>query len=254
MTSNTTPLAQSDSSDHAYADTGKDILTSLDQASNFTEWLYSQIKPYIKGSILEIGSGLGTYSKKLIRDFPDERIVLSEIDQQYYHYLEQTFSNQHIAIKSIDLEKTIINQQINEQFETAIALNVMEHIADDVTAFNHVYEALKPGGVYIILVPAHTFLFNSIDQAVGHFRRYNTVLMKKTIAKTPFIIEKNFYFNFLSIFGWYLNGNIFKKKTINEGALGFFDKLVPIIKLGERILLQKKVGISLIVVLRKPLN
>jgi SAM-dependent methyltransferase len=254
MSSITRPLAQSDSQDHSYADTGKDILVSLDEAQHFTQWLYSEIKPFISGSILEIGSGLGTYSKKLLRDFPSERIVLSEIDQGYCHQLREQFSNNpHIAIQSIDIEKPIISQQINEQFDTVIALNVMEHIADDATAFNYVYDTLRPGGAFIVLVPAHNFLFNAIDASVGHFRRYNTKLMKQTISKTLFNIEKSFYFNFLSIVGWYVNGSVFKKKTINEGALGLFNVLVPIIKFCERIILRKKLGISLIVVLRKPL-
>jgi len=248
------PLSQSNSPGHAYADTGKDILVSLDQAHNFTEWLYGEIKPFINGSMLEIGSGLGNYSEKLLRDFPNNHIVLSEIDQFYCQHLHQKFSDhKNLEIKSIDLENPIINNQIDESFDSAIALNVMEHIKDDVTAFKYVYDTLKPGGAFIVLVPAHNFLFNTIDQAVGHFRRYNTSLMKQAISKTSFIIEKSFYFNFLSIFGWFINGTIFKKNTINEGALGFFDALVPIIKICERVLLRKKLGISLIVVLRTPL-
>ncbi len=249
-----TSISQTNSPDHAYADTGKEILQSLEEANHFTEWLFDEIKPYIKGLILEIGSGLGTYSKKLIRDFPESRLVLSEIDQDYCQALQTQFRTVAVEIKSLDLEKPIHNAQIDERFETIISLNVMEHIEDDVAAFNHVYDALAPGGAYVVLVPAHNFLFNSLDRSVGHFCRYNKQVMAEKIAQTPFILETSFYFNFLSTLGWFVNGHIFKKTTLNETALGLFDSLVPLIRFFEGLLLRKKLGISLIAILRKPFN
>ena len=53
--------------DTAYSAEGDKTLENLHNASRFTDWMYAQVKPHLKGDILEIGSGIGTYSEKIIR-------------------------------------------------------------------------------------------------------------------------------------------------------------------------------------------
>lgn len=113
------------------------------------------------------------------------------------------------------------------------------------------YEKLTPGGTFTILVPAHQFLYNCIDKSVGHYRRYNKKLMQAKVAQTKFKIKKLFYFNAISIPGWYLSGNIFKKDLLSENKMQLLDRLVPFLKFIETHLLRKTIGMSLVAVLEK---
>ena len=45
---------------------GEKTLKAIASADNFNEWMYSCIKIFCKGKILEIGSGIGNISKYFI--------------------------------------------------------------------------------------------------------------------------------------------------------------------------------------------
>lgn len=225
-------------------------LDVLDEIDNFTDWVYQEIKPFISGNIFEIGSGRGTYSKKIIKDLTSNKIVLSDIDQDYIKWLGQ-FESKNVSIAKVDISRKEDFKNINIPIDSAFALNVLEHIEDDVRAMNNIYDSLSPGGKFIILVPAHKFLFNCIDEGVGHYRRYTKSEVMAKVSKTKFKVKKLFYFNFLSIFGWYLNGHVFRKNVISKRAAFLLDKIVPLLRLIEQYILRKKIGISIIVVLQK---
>ncbi|MCK4857149.1 MAG: class I SAM-dependent methyltransferase [candidate division Zixibacteria bacterium] len=241
--------------DVKYSTKGNQNLQTIARSDNFCNWMYSQIRPFLHGNILEIGSGVGSYSQRVIADFPDSQVVLSDIDEGYVETLgAQYAARNNVRAVRLDLANPPRRADfaaIRVPIHSAFALNVMEHIADDVAAFNNIYELLQPAGTYVVLVPAHMFLYNAIDKAIDHYRRYNRRLMRKKIAQTGFRIERMFYFNFLSILGWYVNGNILKKELINEQAMGLFNKFVPLLKVIEKYILRQSVGLSLITVLRK---
>ena len=57
---NKQPLAASD-------DIGFSTLVNISRASKLNTWMFSAIRPWLKGRILEIGSGIGNISSVLIR-------------------------------------------------------------------------------------------------------------------------------------------------------------------------------------------
>lgn len=233
-----------------YSQEGDHNLSVIHESHKFTNWMYSQIKPYLKGNILEVGSGLGTYSEKIIRDFK-ESLVLTDLDPDYVISLKKKYGkkkNVHVAKLDLTKKKDFSFPKIDSVF----ALNVVEHIDDDVKVLRNVYDHLNPGGKFIILVPAHMWLFNCIDEAVGHYRRYTRKEILSKVAKTRFIIKDMFFFNVFAIPGWILNGHILKKKEIGSGLMGLFNALVPLFSFIEKYILRRKLGISLVVVLEKP--
>ena len=60
---------------------GEETLKSMSLANRLNHWMYSQIKPFVKGKILEIGSGIGNISQYFIED--NTNIELSDIRGQY---------------------------------------------------------------------------------------------------------------------------------------------------------------------------
>jgi 2-polyprenyl-3-methyl-5-hydroxy-6-metoxy-1,4-benzoquinol methylase len=234
-----------------YTQQGNQNLSNTDKANRFTDWMFSEINPYIEGNILEVGSGIGTFSKKITSDFKDRKIILSDIDPEYVKGLRNAYSpNKNIQAIKLDLGRSSDFQNINNKINTVIALNVLEHVENDVDALKNIYNLLAPNGKLILLVPAHKFLFNCIDVSLDHFRRYTKKELLQKISQTDFKLKKLFYFNFPAIVGWYFNGNILKK-NISEGSVSLFNKFIPLFRFFEKYILQKKVGISLIAILKK---
>ena len=222
----------------------------------FNNWLYRQVNQSLrqgKENILEVGSGLGTLSEKIIQEMsPWANIILTDISVRYVDSLKERYSlNKNVNVHKMDLNDEEDCRRIrNEEFDTIIAVNVLEHVKDDYLAFRELYRMLKEGGSLVVLVPSHKFLFNIIDMNVGHYRRYSKEELLEKTQLTGFKPEHIFYFNMLGIVGWYFNGSIFKKASISHTASKLFDRLVPVMDYLERIT-RKKVGLSLICYLKK---
>jgi len=221
------------------------------QSHNFNNWMYEEIFPVLHGDILEIGSGLGTFSEKIIKDFPNSSITLSEISTNYLEMLKKKFQSQKISIFKLELNsKTDYDKIGYEKYDSIFALNVLEHVKNDEFALEQLYKMLKRNGKLVLLVPCHKFLYNKIDENVGHYRRYTKNELKSKIFKTKFKIEKMIYFNMLGIIGWYINGNLFHDSEVNPSAAKLFEKIVPIEKFIEKIF-GRPTGLSIICYLKK---
>src|SRR3989344_2401543 len=85
----------------------------------FNNWFYSKMRPGLSGNILEIGSGIGTFSEKIIRDFKNGRIYLSEIDPKFLDLLKKQFKNQATVLK-IDLNNKKDFEKIKKKFDSIL--------------------------------------------------------------------------------------------------------------------------------------
>jgi len=236
-----------------YSPEGKDnqIIFS-ERANRFYGWIYEEIKPFIKGDVLEIGSGLGSFSKILISQNGNNRVILSDIDEKFVELLSCRYGNfKNVCVKNLNLESINNPSDANFTIDTCIVINVLEHIKDDARVINNIYNILNINGNLILLIPAHKYLYNIIDKSVGHIRRYNKRDIDRILESSRFKLIESHYFNFTAIFGWILNGSIMKKNVINEKFLSFYDRLVPLLKIFERYILFKKMGMSMILVLNK---
>lgn len=57
-------------------------------------------------------------------------------------------------------------------FDLVAALDVLEHVQDDVSAARALVDLIRPGGWLIVTVPAHQALWGSHDRRLHHMRRY----------------------------------------------------------------------------------
>lgn len=232
---------------------GEKTLRTISSADNFNQWMYQSIKPFCKGRVLEIGSGIGNISGMLIAD--KHEIFLSDFNKNYCQQLEMRFGKfpNFLGTAKIDLcDPQFEQEHANHlgQYDTVFALNVVEHIEDHNLAIKNCYSLLKPGGHIIILVPAYMALYNRFDKELGHFRRYTKSSLTQLISANQFEIIHARYFNAAGIAGWFTSGRILNKASIPAHQMNLFNKLVPVFKLVDKVSFHT-VGLSTIVVGKK---
>ena len=137
----------------------------FDDAKFHRKYCMSFIKKYIKGNVLEVGAGCGSFTRDYINN--DLKITLTETDNKNYEDLKKIFNEKN----NIEISNAKIFD-IDKKFDTILYLHVLEHIEDDMGELRAVYERLNEGGNLIIMVPKHQNLYSNFDKAVGHFRRY----------------------------------------------------------------------------------
>jgi len=66
------------------------------------------------------------------------------------------------------------------------AFDVLEHIEKPEVLLSEIYRVLKPGGLLLVSVPAHQWLFSDFDKSIGHFRRYSKRVLSQSIYESGF--------------------------------------------------------------------
>jgi 2-polyprenyl-3-methyl-5-hydroxy-6-metoxy-1,4-benzoquinol methylase len=232
---------------------GGDTLDVIRHADKFNRWTYDTIRPFCKGNILEIGSGVGNISQFFLKD--GASILLSDIREGYCDELKQKFEA-HSSLKGVELIDLVDPafdekfQHLFASFDSIFSLNVVEHIYDDVLAIKNAKKLLKKEGHLIILVPSYQGIYNGLDKDLDHYRRYTKKTLSVLFEKNELNIIKKQYFNFMGIFAWIISGKLQKNKTIPEGQMGLYNTFVPVFKLIDRIVFRLA-GLSTIVVGKK---
>jgi 2-polyprenyl-3-methyl-5-hydroxy-6-metoxy-1,4-benzoquinol methylase len=232
---------------------GMEILDVISKADKFNRWMYETIKPYCSGKVLEIGSGIGNISKYFLAG--QFQIVLTDVRDIYCDKLKEKFSSdsnllgvENLDLVDLDFDKKYVTHF--EKYNTVFALNVVEHIKDDGLAIANAKKLLVNGGHLIILVPAYQKLYNQLDKALEHYRRYTKKQLNVLFANSGLEIIGSKYFNAVGIAGWYVSGKLQKNEAIPEGQMGLYNTLVPIIKIVDKVVFNE-FGLSVISIGRK---
>jgi glycosyltransferase involved in cell wall biosynthesis len=223
------------------------ILHALSGTHRFNRWLADEISPYVGNSVLEIGAGLGNMTLRLL---PRDHYVCSDIEPLHLHSLRNLFCRRpNVKVKELDISSNIPHWASNENFDTIICLNVLEHIENQDKTLANMNRLLNPGGRMILLVPNIPSIFSSLDEAVGHYRRYKKDVIKKLVKKAGFKLEKTWEFNRVSVPGWIWNGKCLHRRTFSRLQLKIFDSFVWLWKLIDPYLPWP--GQSIIIVAKK---
>ena len=115
--------------------------------------------------LLEIGCGIGGVVSEL-RQIARLRLTASEIYLQALRYARSRVP----GVNFIQLDATAI--PFREEFDIVGAFDVLEHIDDDERVIAGVNRALRRGGLFLVTVPQHKWLWSRLDELVHHKRRY----------------------------------------------------------------------------------
>ena len=106
-------------------------LDNFDKATIWRKYIFFQIKKFIKGNVLEVGAGIGSFTNNY-KNLPD-KITLSEIDRDNLLSIKKKFKDSNINFTD-DLTRNIKNN-----YDTIMYLNVLEHIEDDTKEINDAF-------------------------------------------------------------------------------------------------------------------
>ncbi len=221
-------------------------LETMAAATNYRNWMFSRLTPYIGQRIIEIGAGIGNFTQLLL---DRELVVATDNHQPCIDYLNDRFLERlKVSPILLDAGHDISSDLKTHEFDTVICLNVLEHIQDDLRALVQMHGLLTPGGRLVLLVPAFQFLHGSVDQALGHYRRYTRSDLIPIMRQAGFVVENSFYMNVIGIAGWFWNNRIVRLKEESRHQIGIFDRFIA--KPAELIerLLPPPFGLSLIAI------
>ena len=180
-------------------------LERFDKATFWILYFVFKIKKFLKDDILEVGAGCGSFTKSYMSNF--HSITLTDMDNNSFNLLKRNFINE----KNVNVIKSS-TKNIDKKFNTILYFNVLEHVKEDKLEIKTALEKLNNGGHLIVLVPAHQKIYSKLDEAVGHFKRYDIDFFKKNKFENSKIIK----LHFLDFFGYllyHLNKIFFKEET-----------------------------------------
>ncbi len=225
---------------------GGEILDRLNRAPRFNRWMADVIRPYVSDRVLEVGAGTGNLSVHLM---PRWIYWATDINPHYLERLATLTSTRpymHIGYTNVTETGTFPSGQ---SFDTVICLNVIEHVPDDAGALRNIWNALAEGGRAIILVPCGQWLFGTLDEVLGHCRRYTSEQLAATAQQAGFRVEEILKFNRPGVPAWWLNGRLLRRKTFGLMQIRMLNILTPLFRLVDSWLPLPP--LSLIAILRK---
>lgn len=223
---------------------GEQTLRIMSRAWRYNTFLYDVVRPYMGKRVIELGSGVGNISRMLL---DRDQLVLTDYDESYVERLEHRYHDwdyvETLRLNMIEPGSGARVERHWNQYDSAVCFQVLEHIEDDLAAMKTAYRLVKPGGNFIVMVPAHQAIYGDMDRALGHFRRYDAADLREKLESAGFAVEELRLLNPIAVPGWWLNGKILKRKVIPNLQLALFDRLTPLV----RFLARWRLGVGLVV-------
>jgi SAM-dependent methyltransferase len=222
------------------------LLRMEEGAPRYNAWLGRKLSRHLGKRVLEVGAGIGTITRQIASD--RDLVVALEMDRFYYDRLCNLFAHVPQVVPYLGgVEEADWEKLRKYDFDSVLLSNVLEHIVDDREAVLRFKSALCPGGRLVILVPALPMLFGSMDEAVGHYRRYTKKALRDLLTGCGFTVEALEPMNALGIPGWFVNSRLLRRRAMPPVQLRAYDLFAPVIASVEEQL-QPRWGMSLLAV------
>jgi SAM-dependent methyltransferase len=231
-------------------------LEALADIPNYQRWILQHFGAHLRGRVLEIGAGIGTYAH-LYLDNVDSAVLL-EPAKNLTTQLTQSFrGSDKVRIVSRPLTEACEDGYSELQagsFDAILSINVLEHVDDDLGMLRTACELLRPGGTLLLFVPALGWLYGSLDRLVEHRRRYSLRQLRALLDSARFETFQMRYFDRLGVLPWFITGRILRQRRFSRGAAQVYDRVaVPLGATVERWI-TPPLGKNLLALARRPLG
>lgn len=225
-------------------------LQDIEQAMpRFARWLYGTVRGDLGQRVLDAGAGIGTYTELLLDE--GKSVVALEYDAAFVTEMKQRFHDDpRVFVHQADLGARG-GLPVFPEADSAICLNVLEHIQDDLQGIRNIRDRVRPGGKLVALVPAYPWLLNPMDRTLGHHRRYARRQFLNRLAEGGWVVERCFRYNAFGILGWFVAGTLLRRNKPGRDLTRLYDFLVPAFAFLERNVIRGAVGLSLVAICRR---
>ena len=205
------------------------VLEVLSAARRYNDWVASLALPHLGDDPIEIGSGLGDQAAVWLRSGV-RTLTLSDSDADSVAYLSKRFSAQgHVAVRQLDITSAEPGEH-----SAAIAINVLEHTTDDVSALRALRALVRPGGRVVIFVPAFELAMSKFDREIGHVRRYTKATLLDTFEGAGVSPMECRYINGPGLIAWIVMMKLLRRSPADGPLVRLWDAaVVPITRTVE---------------------
>jgi 2-polyprenyl-3-methyl-5-hydroxy-6-metoxy-1,4-benzoquinol methylase len=225
-------------------------LEQMSRAPRYLAYQYEQIQPYLGRRILEVGTGIGNITERILPGV--DLLVGLEPNVTCFDEVTRRLAG-HPALQLVNsaIEDVGTEGLQRHDFDTVLCINVLEHILDDRSITEKFAQVLAAGGQLVLIVPSPRWSYGVIDKAVGHYRRYSRADVVGLVARAGLTVRVSRYFNPIGLLGWLYNAKVARIQQQSDLQIAVFDRLVvPLQRRLERWL-PVPVGQSLLVVATK---
>ena len=204
----------------------------------------------MRGSVVEVGAGLGTFSARILAAGARELLLIEPSPGVLPALRERFATDARVTVVDEELPASPALAARADESDLAVCQNVLEHIEDDFGAVRALADALRPGGILFLLVPAHPRLFGSLDRAYDHHRRYTPERLRAIAADAGLEVLDLYHFNLLGVPGWWVSSRR-RSAELSDRALAAYERLVLVWRQLERRR-RPPAGLSLVLRAQRP--
>lgn len=224
-------------------------LDAVANAKNYYKWIVERFAPFLGRRVVEVGAGIGTFAEFIIGSPGVESLLCVEPAENVFPVLAERFSSD-TRIRTI--HASIDQLDVVDAADSLVAVNVLEHVEDDEAFLRAAARIVVPGGHLLLFVPAHQFLYGSLDAAFDHYRRYSKAGLSSVVSRAGWESVRISNVNIAGILPWLIAGKILRNTTLGHRQMRIFDRLVvPVMKRVESVR-EPFIGQSLLAVARNP--
>jgi SAM-dependent methyltransferase len=207
---------------------GARILEAMKSAPAYHDCIFDMLRGAARGcsSILDFGAGDGMFARKFaeagccidcVEPDPDLRSQLGGIAQNAF---------------------ASIGDVPDAHYDFAFTVNVVEHIAEPELVCSELLRVLRPGGRLFVFVPAFPVLWTSLDDEVGHYRRYTRASLSRLLSDSNFAVRRVEYFDSIGFLAG-LSVRILEKCgmfSYDSATISFYDRWIfPLSRKGDAL-------------------
>jgi SAM-dependent methyltransferase len=170
--------------------------------------------------------------------------VVTDTEPNYLRELEAIFEGDAaVTVAAYDLDGPPPPAIAAQGYDAIVAVNVLEHIADDQALVARLATLLRPGGQLLVYVPACPFAFGALDVKLGHHRRYTPASLTALLRGAALEPSPPRYVNLLGLVGWWFSGRVLRREILSPRAVALFDRFVALARLEDRVRLPIGLGL-----------
>ena len=207
------------------------VLDSLRGACRYADWLYELCAPYLGSEVLEVGAGHGEFTQRLVDD--DKFVTAIDLSKRCVDQLERDFGHRpNVEVRHTDIAGVVGDRR----YDSALLVNVLEHIPDDLAALQDLRALLKPGGRVIVFAPAFDGLYSDFDRLVGHHRRYRKSHLVTLADRAGLKVVDVRYVNSVGAIAWWLFARRLHQLPTQGWSVKLYDNtVVPFLRKRETV-------------------